>query len=126
MPAVLDRGTVVLVALGAGAGHEQRGTRPCIVVSDPEVTHDQRFPMVCVIPLTATPGEGALYPQFSPGESGLRKRSYGLIDQIRSIDKRRVIRAYGALPTSELQALDEGLRLFLGMALGHTSYPTRQ
>ncbi len=31
----LERGTVVLLALDPTVGHEQRGVRPCIVVSDP-------------------------------------------------------------------------------------------
>ena len=34
----LERGTVLLLDLGPTAGREQRGTRPCVVVSDPEVT----------------------------------------------------------------------------------------
>jgi hypothetical protein len=37
-PAVnLDRGTVVLVTLDPTVGHEQRGQRPCVAVSDPSV-----------------------------------------------------------------------------------------
>lgn len=50
---------------------------------------DQRLPLIAVVPVTGTPGEGALYPQLSPGASGLTKASYALIDQLRSIDKRR-------------------------------------
>jgi mRNA interferase MazF len=41
----IDRGTVVLVELNPTVGHEQRGVRPCIAVSDPTVNADQRFPM---------------------------------------------------------------------------------
>lgn len=110
------RGTVVLLDLAPATGHEQQGTRPCVVVSDPEVAGDQRFPMLCVIPVTGTPGEGALYPALGPGRSGLTKRSFALIDQLRSVDKRRVRRAYGQLPPAELNAIDEGIALFLGLA----------
>jgi hypothetical protein len=35
-------------------GYEQRGMRPCIVVSDPDVVADHRFPLVCVVPVTGT------------------------------------------------------------------------
>ena len=59
----LGRGAVVLVELDPAAGHEQHGTRPCVVVSDPEVASDQRFPLVCVVPITGTAGTGLLYPQ---------------------------------------------------------------
>ena len=59
----LGRGSVVLVELDPTAGHEQQGVRPCFVVSDPDVISDQRFPLVCVVPVTGTPGEGLLYRQ---------------------------------------------------------------
>jgi mRNA interferase MazF len=111
----LDRGTVVLVALDPTLGHEQRGLRPCIAVSDPAVNIDQRFPLIAVVPVTGTPGVGALYPALSPGRSGLTKTSYALIDHIRSIDKRRIRRLFGLVTEEELAAVDEGLQVFLGL-----------
>ncbi|MBL8232408.1 MAG: type II toxin-antitoxin system PemK/MazF family toxin [Bryobacterales bacterium] len=111
----LSRGTVVVVELDPTVGHEQRGVRPCIIVSDPEITSDQRFPLVCVVPITGTPGEGLLYPPLAPGKSGLAKRSFALIDHLRSIDKRRVRRAFGELAAEEIAAIDEGLAVFLGL-----------
>ena len=48
----IDRGTVVLVELDPTVGHEQRGVRPCIAVSDPSVNADQRFPLIAVVPVT--------------------------------------------------------------------------
>ena len=112
----LDRGSVVSVELDPTVGHEQRGVRPCVVVSDQDVNSNQRFPLVCVVPVTGTPGEGALYPEISPGKSGLAKTSYGLIDHLRSIDKRRIRRIFGRLPASEIRAIEEGIVLFLGLA----------
>jgi len=111
----LERGAVVLVSLDPTVGHEQQGARPCVVVTDPEVTRDQRFPMLAVVPLTGTPGDGALYPALRPGASGLRKPSWALVDQVRAIDKRRVVSVFGVVSPSELTAIDEGLRLFLGL-----------
>jgi mRNA interferase MazF len=93
----LERGTVALVVLDPTVGHEQRGTRPCVIVSDPDVTSDQRFGLVAVVPVSSTEGEGALYPPLAPGRSGLRKRSFALVDQIRSVDKRRVDRVFGRI-----------------------------
>jgi mRNA interferase MazF len=112
----LDRGTILLVELDPTIGHEQRGTRPCIAVSDPAVNADQRFPLIAVVPVTGTAGEGALYPQLSAGGSGLTKTSYALIDHLRSVDKRRIRRMFGTLTASEMAAVDQGLELFLGLA----------
>jgi mRNA interferase MazF len=111
----LDRGAVVVVRLDPTRGHEQRGRRPCVVVSDPQVGAEQKFPMICVVPISAVAGEGALYPALEPGESGLRKRSYGLVDQIRSVDKRRVEMVFGCVAREEMRAVDEGLALYLGL-----------
>ena len=111
----LERGTVVLVELDPTVGHEQRGVRPCIAVSDPAVNIDQRFPLIAVVPVTGTAGEGALYPPLAPGTSGLTRTSYALVDHLRSIDKRRICRIFGQVPPAELTSLDQGLELFLGL-----------
>jgi mRNA-degrading endonuclease toxin of MazEF toxin-antitoxin module len=71
--------------------------------------------MLAVVPLTGTPGEGALYPSLLPGSSGLRQPSWALIDQLRSVDKRRVIKMFGMVSTDELADIDDGIRLFLGL-----------
>lgn len=111
-----ERGIVVLLSLDPTLGHEQRGVRPCVVVSAPEAMTEQRYPLVCVVPITGTPGVGALYPRLEPGPSGLAKPSYALIDQLRSLDKRRVTRFLGRVSERELDAIDEGLKQFLGLA----------
>ena len=112
----MERGTVLLVELDPTLGREQRGVRPCIAVSDPAVNADQRFPLIAVVPVTGTPGEGALYPALSPGKSGLTKPSYALVDHLRSIDKRRITRIFGRVRKEELTLVDQGLVLFLGLA----------
>jgi len=111
----LERGTIVLLELDPAVGHEQRGTRPCIAVSDPAVNADQRFPLIAVIPVTGTPGVGALYPALSAGKSGLTKTSYALIDHLRSVDKRRIRRVFGRVKKDELDTIDEGIELYLGL-----------
>jgi mRNA interferase MazF len=111
----LGRGAVVVVERDPTFGHEQHGVRPCVVVSDPDVIGDQRFPLLCVVPITGTPGEGLLYPPLAPGLSGLAKQSFALIDHLRSIDKRRIRRVFGELARPEMSAIDEGLAAFLGI-----------
>ena len=111
----LERGTVVRVSLDPALGHEQHGARPCVVVSDPAVLDDQRYPMLCVVPLSGTPGVGALYPRLEPGESGIRKPSTALVDQLRAVDKRRIIEVFGVVDPEEMASIDEAIALFLGM-----------
>lgn len=110
-----QRGIVVLASLDPVRGHEQKGLRPCVVMSDPEVSRDQRFPMICVVPISGKPGEGSLYPRLEPGPSGLVRPSHALVDQIRSVDKKRIKRIYGQVSPLELASIEDGIRLFLGL-----------
>ncbi len=120
----LARGTIVGVDLDPTRGHEQRGVRPCVIVSSVDVAAQQRYPLVCVVPITGTPGEGALYPRLAPGPSGLRKLSFALVDQLRSVDKARVRCVFGAVAPEEMQAIDVGLLLYLGLDETSLSTPT--
>lgn len=113
---MIERGSVVLLDLDPTVGHEQRGVRPCVVVSDPEVVASERYPLVAVVPLTGSSGQGALYPEVAPGPSGLRRPSWVLADQVRSVDKGRVARLTGRVTDAELAAIDRGLALYLGLA----------
>lgn len=83
---------------------------------DAELAEGPRFPMLCIVPITGTRCRGALYPALAPGKSGLRKSSFALVDQLRSVDKRRVRRSLGRISDSELAAIDKGLRVYLGLA----------
>ena len=111
----LPRGTLVLVDLEPTLGHEQRGKRPCVVVSDLAVNDNQRFPLIAVVPVTGTPAQGALYPRLAAGPSGLIKSSTALVDYVRSIDKQRIRQRFGQVSTAELEAIDAGLCLYLGL-----------
>ena len=91
------------------------------MVSDPEVIGGQRFPLVCAVPVTGTPGNGTAL-SAPRGQSGLARKSFALIDHLRSIDKRRVRRVFGELAQNEMAAIDEGLAVFLG--LGDRLHPS--
>ena len=95
---VIVRGEVWLTALDSTVGSEIRKTRPCVVVSPPEL-HDY-LRTVTVAPMT-TAGKPAPYrvPLRFGGKSGLI-----LLDQIRTLDKRRLVKRAGAVSSSTLAA----------------------
>ena len=104
-----------LVTIDTTLGHEQRDKCRCIAVCDPKVVENQNNPLIAVVPVTPTAGEGALYPALDTGESGLKTASYALVDQVRSVDKRRIHRLFGRISQQELRAVDEGLWRYLGL-----------
>lgn len=94
------RGDVVLVAFEPTVGKEIRKTRPCAVVSPDEL--NLHLETCVVAPMTTG---GREYPFRVPcrfqGRNG-----FLVLDQVRTIDRERVVRKLGTLaPRSLLSAL---------------------
>lgn len=94
----LRRGDVWLVCLDTTRGAEIQKTRPCLVVSPPELHDVLRTAMV--VPLTSK-GFAAPFriPAVFSGTSGLL-----LLDQLRTVDKGRLVKRLGAVSDGELKA----------------------
>jgi mRNA interferase MazF len=95
---VVKRGEIWLVNLDPTVGSEIKKTRPCVVISPPEM-HDY-LRTVIVAPMT--PGSRPApfrIPVRHGGKNGLI-----LLDQIRAIDKTRLVKRAGAIAPSALSA----------------------
>jgi mRNA interferase MazF len=107
------RGEVWTVSLDPTVGHEVNKTRPAIVVTnDVYNTHNW---VVVVMPVTSH--DQAEYDQvlIQPPEGGLAKTSVTLPDQIRAVDRRRLVRRLGKLKPATLQKVDRSLRIVLDL-----------
>ncbi|SAK76617.1 transcriptional modulator of MazE/toxin, MazF [Caballeronia pedi] len=93
---MVARGDIWLVALDPTLGSEIQKTRPCVVVSPPEM-HDH-LRTVIVAPMTS---KGASAP-YRISVSFKRKEGLVLLDQIRTVDKMRLVRKEGALADKTL------------------------
>ncbi|MGH7310575.1 MAG: type II toxin-antitoxin system PemK/MazF family toxin [Candidatus Rokuibacteriota bacterium] len=109
------RGEVYLVSLDPAVGAEVRKTRPAVVVqNDPA---NRRSPITIVAAVTSQ-FEEPLYPTevlVRAPEGGLSTDSVVLLNQIRSVDRRRVIRRLGALKSETMREVDRALLLSLGL-----------
>ena len=94
---MVKRGEVWLVCLDLTLGSEIRKTRPCVVVSPPEL--NQHLKTVIMAPMTSQ-GFAAPFrvPLSFQGKEGLI-----LLDQIRTVDKVRLVKRMGAVPNATLQ-----------------------
>jgi mRNA interferase MazF len=90
------RGEVWLVALDPTLGSEIQKTRPCIVVSPPEM-HDH-LRTVIVAPMTS---KGRAAP-FRIPVTFKRKQGLVLLDQIRAVDKVRLVKKEGTVADKTL------------------------
>ena len=96
MTEAVHRGDVFLVSLDPARGGEIQKTRPCVVVSPDELNaYLQTF---TVAPLTTG---GHAYPFRVPCRFGGRA-GYVVIDQIRTVDRERLVRRLGKLSPSTL------------------------
>lgn len=88
---------IVLVNLDPTVGSEIQKTRPCVIVSPNEINHNLQT--LVVSPMTATSRK---YPtRVEVKHHG--KIGWIAIDQIRTIDKVRVIKTLGTLNKSEIR-----------------------
>ena len=92
VPITIHRGDVLLVELDPTRGSEIRKTRPCLVVSPDEL--NEHLSTYIVVPLTTG---GHAYPFRLPcrfeGKAG-----FVVADQLRTIDRDRVVRNLGKMP----------------------------
>ncbi len=100
----MKRGDVWLAALDPTVGSEIRKTRPCLLISSPEM-HDH-LRTVVVAPMT-TAGRPAPYrPPIAFGG----KRGLVLLDQIRTLDKARLVKHVGKASPTTISSVLRALR----------------
>jgi mRNA interferase MazF len=92
------RGEVWLAALDPTQGSEIRKTRPCLVISPPEL-HDH-LRTVTVAPMTTASRAAPFRIAVRFGE----KDGLVLLDQIRTLDKARLVRRLGVVSRPTLTA----------------------
>ena len=90
---------IVLVNLDPTIGSEIKKTRPCVVISPDEMNKYLRT--ITVAPMTTTSRK---YPTRIEVKHD-RKIGWIVIDQIRTIDKQRIIRVLGRLSQPEVKEL---------------------
>ena len=107
------RGEIWLVSLDPTVGHEVQKTRPAIVVTD-DIYNEHNW-VVLIMPLTSR--DKAEYDQvlIDPPNGGLSNRSVTLPDQIRAIDRQRLVTRLGSLTEATMQKVDHSLRVVLSL-----------
>jgi len=111
----VTRGDVVLCDLNPVVGTEQAGLRPAVVLQLDRA--NAVSPHTIIAPFT-TKIRRALLPShvFVPaGVGGLSQDSVVLCEQIRVIDKRRIIKVLGHLDEPYLQQVAKALSAILGL-----------
>jgi mRNA interferase MazF len=96
---MVKRGEIWLARLDPTEGREIRKTRPCLIVSPTEI-HDH-LPLVLAAPLTT--GSGPAPYRIATRFAG--KEGLVLLEQIRALDQRRLVRRLGMVGKTTLLAV---------------------
>ncbi len=99
MGVVVARFDVFLVVQGPTIGSEIQKTRPCVVISPDEM--NLYLTTAIIAPMTT---KGKLYPSRVPVHFQ-DKDGLIVLDQIRTVDKTRLVKKLGAIATDEQKAV---------------------
>ena len=92
----MKRGEIWLVALDPTVGSEIRKSRPCVIVSPPELNEHLRT--VIVAPMTSK----SFPAPFRVPVTHAAKKGLIVLDQIRTVDKIRLFKRLGTVNTKTL------------------------
>lgn len=109
------RGEVFWVNLDPAFGSEIAKTRPGVVISNDV---GNRLSDRVIVAACTSGGAGRVYPfevLLTAGEAGLREVTKVTLDQLRTVDKRRLGRRIGKLSEHRIGEVDEALRRSLAL-----------
>ena len=113
----INRGDVVLCDLNPIIGSEQSGIRPAVILQIDRA--NVASPHTVIAPFTSKIRRAILSSHvFVPaGNGGLSQDSVILCEQIRVIDKQRIIKILGHLSNSYMNEIEKALSIILGLNL---------
>lgn len=105
----MKRGDVCLVDLGEVIGSEQGGIRPCLVVQND--IGNKHAPTTIICPITTK------FKKFNKTHMKvqLQYESNVMFEQIRVVDKQRVIEYITTLTKNQMEVANEKIMMSLGM-----------
>lgn len=110
----MKRGDIYFADLDPVIGSEQGGKRPVLLIQN---DLGNRFsPTVIILPLTSRTGKKALrtHVPVSPPQGGITKPSIILCEQVRTVEKSRLKKHLGTLPTEKMALVERALAAAMG------------
>lgn len=115
MAQVVKRGDIYYADLSPVVGSEQGGIRPVLIIQND--IGNKYSPTVIITAITSQINKAKLptHVEISSEEYGLNKDSVILLEQIRTIDKRRLKDRIGHISDELMVRVDQALMISLGM-----------
>ena len=116
----LRRGDIYYADLSPVVGSEQGGVRPVLIIQN---NVGNRFSPTVIAAAITSRNEKANLPthiRLFADDSGLSKDSVVLLEQIRTLDKKRLKEKMGTLNSSDMYKVDEALSISFGLTAENT------
>ncbi len=111
---IVKKGDLYFADLSPVVGSEQGGIRPVLVVQND--VGNKFSPTIIVAAITSqTKAKLPTHVELAAADGGLSKNSVVLLEQLRTIDKRRLKEHIGTLSASQLPTVDQALSVSLGI-----------
>jgi mRNA interferase MazF len=116
MGQLVKRGDIFYADLSPVIGSEQGGIRPVLIVQND--TGNKYSPTVIVVAITSQINKAKLptHVEISSEEYGLNKDSVILMEQIRTIDKKRLRDRIGHISNNLMENVDNALMISFGLS----------
>jgi mRNA interferase MazF len=112
----IRRGDVCLVSFDPTVGYEIPKTRPALVIQND--IGNRYSPLTIVAAITSKVSIDAFPVEVvveSSEVNGLSKQSAIRLDQIRTIDRQRIVERLGAVDAGAMRKVDEAIKISLGL-----------
>jgi mRNA-degrading endonuclease toxin of MazEF toxin-antitoxin module len=109
----MKRGEVYWADLVPRSGSEQTGRRPVIVLSHDGFNQTPGWRSIIVVPISTSSSQSRRGPtviEILGGVAGLPKTSFAVCHQVTTLDRAKMTKRIGALPTESLREVEEGLQ----------------
>lgn len=112
----VHRGEIYYADLSPVIGSEQGGLRPVLIVQND--VGNKHSPTTIVVPITSCLIKNKLptHVDLNSGEGGLQTASMTLCEQVRVINKTRLLEKIGALAENRMAEINNALRISVGLA----------
>lgn len=116
----MKRGDIYYADLSPVVGSEQGGVRPVLIVQND--VGNQYSPTVIAAAITSQTEKSKLptHIELDSKNCGLSKDSVVLLEQIRTIDKRRLREKMGTLDASSMSQVNKALSISFGLGKGRS------
>ena len=112
---IVKRGDIYYADLSPVIGSEQGGVRPALVVQNDVGNRYSSTIIVAAITAKIDKAKLPTHVEISGEDYGLSKDSVVLLEQIRTIDKKRLRKKIGVFDDQMMTKVDEGLRISLNL-----------